>query len=113
MTKLDVLDDFEEIKICTAYKDRRNGKIYNTYPTNIYLHKYLDPVYETMTGWKTDISSAKSFAELPENAQNYLKRIEELIEIPISIISIGAKREQTIVLENPIAAPKRVNLVKI
>jgi adenylosuccinate synthase len=113
ITKLDVLDDFDEIQICTAYKDRRNGKIYNDYPTNIYLHKYLDPVYETVTGWRTNISAAKTFAELPENARQYLKRIEELIEIPVSIISIGAGREETIILENPIIAPKKNYLAKI
>ncbi|MDD3013144.1 MAG: adenylosuccinate synthase [Candidatus Gastranaerophilales bacterium] len=113
ITKLDVLDGFEEIKICIAYKDKRNGKIYNSYPTNIYLHKYLEPVYETMPGWKTNISSTKTFDELPENARKYLKKIEEIIEIPISIISVGANREETIILENPIAAPKRVHLVKI
>lgn len=113
LTKLDVLDDFDEIKICTAYKDRRNGKIYYNYPTNIYLHRYLEPVYETVPGWKTDISSVKTFDNLPVNAQKYIKKIEEIIEIPVSIISVGANREETIVLENPIIAPKRNNLLKI
>ena len=55
ITKIDVFNDFEEIKICTAYKDKRDGKIYKDYPTNINLHKYLEPVYETHKGWKNDI----------------------------------------------------------
>ena len=101
ITKLDVLDTFDELKVCNAYKDKRNGKIYKDYPTNINLHKYLEPVYETLKGWKTDISGAKSLNDLPKNARIYLKRLEELVGIPIKIISVGADREQTIMLENP------------
>lgn len=98
ITKIDVFDDFDEIKICTAYKDSRDGTIYENYPTNVFIHKYLEPVYETHTGWKQDISSAKTWAELPQNAQKYLKRLEELIEIPVSIVSVGPNRDQTIIL---------------
>ena len=96
VTKLDVFDTFEEIKICTAYKDKRTGKTYEYYPTDVNLHKYIEPVYETHKGWKTDISKAKSYDELPENAKKYLKRLEELMGVKISIISVGPKREQTI-----------------
>lgn len=99
ITKIDVFDDFDEIKICTAYKDSRNGKIYKNYPTDVFIHKYLEPVYETHKGWKKDISNCKRWEELPLNAQNYLKRLEELFEIPISIVSVGPKREQTILLD--------------
>lgn len=101
ITKLDVFNDFDELKICNAYKDKRNGKIYKDYPTNINLHKYLEPVYETLNGWKSDISGIKSLNELPENAKIYLNRLEELVGIPIKIISVGPDREQTIMLENP------------
>ncbi len=101
VTKIDVFNDFDELKICNAYKDRRNGRIYSDYPTNINLHKYLEPVYETFKGWKQDISGAKSIGELPDNARIYLKRLEELAGIPIKIISVGPDREQTIMLENP------------
>ena len=87
---------FDEIKICTAYKDSRTGKIYKNYPTNVFIHKYLEPVYETHKGWKTDITKAKTWDELPENAKKYLKRLEELFEIRISIVSVGPDREQTI-----------------
>lgn len=102
ITKLDVFDDFDELKVCVAYKDKRDGTLYDYYPTNINLHKYLEPVYETYEGWKSDITKAKTLDELPENARKYLKKLEELIEIPITIISVGPNREQTIILENPL-----------
>lgn len=99
ITKIDVFDTFEEIKICTAYKDTRTGEIFKNYPTNVFIHKYLEPVYETHKGWKCDITKAKKWTDLPENAQKYLKRLEELFEIPISIVSVGPAREQTIIVD--------------
>lgn len=96
LTKIDVFDNFDEIKICTAYKDTRNGKIYNDYPTNVFMHKYLEPIYETHKGWKTKLSDIRTYEDLPENCKIYLNRIEELTGIPISIISVGPDREQTI-----------------
>lgn len=98
ITKIDVFDEFDDIKICTAYKDKRDGKVYKNYPTNVFIHKYLEPVYESHKGWKKDISKAKTWDELPDNAKKYLNRLEELFEIPISIVSVGADREQTIIL---------------
>lgn len=100
LTKVDIFNDFDEIKICTAYKDKRNGQVYENYPTNVYIHKYLEPVYETLQGWKTSIE-AKTFDEMPENAKKYIKRIEELIGVDVSIISYGADRSQTVILRNP------------
>ena len=101
ITKLDVFDTFDELKVCVAYKDTRNGEIYKDYPTNINMHKYLEPVYETYKGWKEDISKAKTMDELPANAKAYLNKLEELVGIPIKIVSVGPDREQTIILENP------------
>ena len=101
ITKLDVFDTFDELKVCVAYKDKRDGKIYKDYPTNINMHKYLEPVYETYKGWKTDITKSKKMEDLPENAKIYLKKLEELVGIPIKIVSVGPDREQTIMLENP------------
>ena len=101
ITKLDVFDTFDELKVCVAYKDTRDGKIYKDYPTNINMHKYLEPVYETYKGWREDISKAKSMDELPANAKTYLNKLEELVGIPIKIVSVGPDREQTIILENP------------
>ena len=96
LTKIDVFDTFDEIKICTAYKDTRDGKIYKNYPTNVFIHKYLEPVYETHKGWETDISNIRKYKELPENCKKYLERLEEILETPISIVSVGPDREQTI-----------------
>ena len=96
LTKIDVFDTFDEIKICTAYKDTRDGKIYKNYPTNVFIHKYLEPVYETHKGWETDISNIRKYEELPENCKKYLERLEEILETPISIVSVGPDREQTI-----------------
>ena len=96
LTKIDVFDEFDEIKVCVAYKDTRDGKVYNTYPTDVYMHKYLEPVYETHAGWKTDISGIRKYEDLPENCKKYLARLEEIFEVPISIVSVGPDREQTI-----------------
>lgn len=96
LTKIDVFDTFDEIKICTAYKDTRNGKIYNHYPTDVFIHKYLVPVYETHKGWNTDITGIREYSKLPEECKKYLSRIEELLEVPISIVSVGPDRAQTI-----------------
>lgn len=96
VTKLDVFDTFDEIKVCIAYKDSRNGKIYEYYPTNVNIHEFLEPVYETHDGWRCDITSIREYEKLPENAKKYLSRLEELMGVPVSIISVGPDREQTI-----------------
>ena len=96
ITKLDVFDKFEEINICVAYKDTRNGQIYDYYPTDVFMHKYLEPVYETFAGWKTDITSIRSYEDLPYETKAYLNRLEELVGLPVSIVSVGPDREQTI-----------------
>ena len=96
ITKIDVFDNFDEIKICTAYKDKRDGKVYDYYPTDVYMHKYLKPVYETHKGWNEDITQIKEYDKLPKNAKKYLERLETLLECPISIVSVGPDRHQTI-----------------
>ncbi len=96
LTKIDVFDEFDEIKVCTAYKDTRDGKLYNSYPTDVYMHKYLEPVYESHKGWKTSLTEIREYEKLPENAKEYLARLEELLGVPISIVSVGPDREQTI-----------------
>lgn len=96
LTKIDVFDTFDEIKVCTAYKDTRDGKIYTDYPTNVFIHKFLEPVYETHKGWGVNISDIREYDKLPENCKKYLERLEELLEVPISIVSVGPDREQTI-----------------
>jgi adenylosuccinate synthase len=99
LTKIDVFDDFDEIKICIAYKDKRDGKIYDYYPTDVYMHKYFEPVYETHKGWKKDLTKIRKYDDLPKNAKTYLKRLEEILECPISIVSVGPDRLQTIFVD--------------
>ncbi|MBQ3819012.1 adenylosuccinate synthase [bacterium] len=96
LTKIDVLDTFDEIKVCTAYKDTRTGEIHKSYPTDVFIHKYLEPVYETHKGWNCDITGIRTYDKLPENCKKYLSRLEEILEVPISIVSVGPDREQTI-----------------
>lgn len=96
LTKIDVFDSFKEIKICTSYKDKRNGKIYTSYPEDVFIHKYLEPIYETHSGWNMDISGIRKYEDLPINCRKYLERLEEILETPISIVSVGPDREQTI-----------------
>ena len=99
LTKIDVFDTFDEIKIFVAYKDCRNDKVYTTYPTDVFIHKYLEPVYETLPGWKTSLSDIKDYKDLPENAKKYISKVEDLIGAPVGIVSVGPDREQTIFIE--------------
>lgn len=96
ITKLDVLDSFEKINVCVAYKNKRTGEIIKNYPTNVYTHCDFEPVYEIKEGWKTSTSNCKSFKELPKKAQEYLQYLEKMLETKISIVSVGPDREQTI-----------------
>jgi len=98
LTKLDVLDDVETIKICTAYS-YANRSI-TEFPADTSLLDKCEPVYEEMPGWKCDTSSMKQFSQLPANAQNYINRLSELTATPIKIISVGSKRSQTIFVED-------------
>ena len=96
ITKLDVLDSFDEIKVAIAYKNKNTGEITKQYPTNVFTHYDFEPVYETHKGWMSDTSKCKSYDELPNNAKLYLARLEELLGIKITILSVGPDREQTI-----------------
>lgn len=96
ITKIDVFDEFDEIKVCTAYRDTRDGKIYKYYPTDVYMHKYLEPVYESHKGWLQSLTDIRDYDKLPVNAKKYLARLEQLLGVPISIVSVGPDREQTV-----------------
>jgi adenylosuccinate synthase len=98
ITKLDVLDDLPKIKICRGY--RYNNKIIENFPHHLKVFEKCEPIYEEMPGWQEKISETTNYHDLPERAKRYLKRIEELTETKISIISVGPKRSQTIVLED-------------
>ncbi|SNS02491.1 Adenylosuccinate synthetase [Humidesulfovibrio mexicanus] len=93
VTKLDVLSGLPELKICVAYEYR--GQRVDYPPQEQNAMAFVTPVYETLPGWGEDITTATSFSALPENARNYLKRMEELSGVPIGLISVGPDREQT------------------
>ncbi len=98
LTKLDVLDKLEKIKICVAYKI--NGKIYDYLPQSANLWENIEPVYEEISGWQQSTVGSKSLADLPQKALNYIKKIEELCGVKAAIISTGPKREETIILKD-------------
>ncbi len=93
VTKLDVLDDLESIKICTAYKF--GGRTYTDFPSSIRVLTGCEPVYEDLPGWKEDTTRVTSYARLPRGAKNYLKRIQALLNTRIVLISVGSDRKQT------------------
>ncbi|MFB2578858.1 MULTISPECIES: adenylosuccinate synthase [unclassified Acinetobacter] len=101
LTKLDVLDGLEEIKICVGYE----GEDTNCAgASDAIAYEQLKPIYETMPGWSESTVGATSLEQLPVNAVNYIKRIEQLISCPIDIISTGPDREETIILRHPFDA---------
>ncbi|MBI2651216.1 adenylosuccinate synthetase [Candidatus Woesearchaeota archaeon] len=96
ITKLDILSEIENIKICVGYK--HNGKIIREFSNNIEILQKCEPIYEELPGWKENLNDANDFNLFPQNAKNYIKRIEELLNIPVCIVSVGAERSQTIIL---------------
>jgi len=99
ITKLDVLTGLDTICVCIAYEHQ--GKRLESIPAKLSAISTCRPIYEEMDGWKEDISEARSLGELPKNARDYVKRIEALVGVPISIVSVGPGREDTIVCTNP------------
>ncbi|MFH1997003.1 MAG: adenylosuccinate synthase [Candidatus Omnitrophota bacterium] len=97
VTKLDVLDDLEKIKICTSYKYQ--GKTITDFPTDMDIMMKCQPVYEEVPGWKEDTTRITSYVKLPKNAKNYLKLLRKMLEIKIILVSVGSERRQTFVLE--------------
>jgi adenylosuccinate synthase len=97
LTKLDVLDAFERIPICVAYRDPATGRTWETIPASTSLYSRLEPVYEELDGWMTDTSAARSWDALPAPARAYVERLEALAGVPISHVSVGPEREQMIV----------------
>ncbi len=105
ITKLDVLDQLPEIKVCVAYEI--DGKRTEDFPNSTAEFSACVPIYETFPGWQSSTAECRSVDDLPAEAQNYLYFLAELMEVPIAIVSIGASRDQTIVVEDPIHGPKR------
>ncbi len=94
ITKLDVLSRFESLPICVAYE--LDGQRIEAFPSDLEVLAHCRPVYETLPGWETDITHVRTFAELPRQARDYVTRLEELLGIPATCISVGPGREQTI-----------------
>ncbi|MDJ0679298.1 MAG: adenylosuccinate synthase [Xenococcaceae cyanobacterium MO_167.B52] len=108
ITKLDVLDELEEIKVCVAYEI--DGETCYHFPSNASHFANCKPIYKTLPGWQKSTTECRSLADLPQQALDYLKFLAELMEVPIAIISLGASRDQTIIVEDPIHGPKRALL---
>ena len=102
LTKLDVLDELDEIKICIAYE--LNGKKIDYLPAAVDDQLKVKPIYKTFKGWKTSTKSIKKINDLPENAKNYIKELEKFIETKISSISTSPERNDTILIEDPFKA---------
>ena len=99
ITKLDVLSGLEQIRIATSYVHGTSSM--ENFPNECFTLESCKPSYMDFAGWSEDITSARTFSDLPANTQSYLRAIEELAEIPISIVSVGPGREQTIMMQNP------------
>ncbi len=96
VTRLDVLSGFERLHVCTGYQ--WNGRTLNTVPQDTFLLSQVEPDYKTVPGWDADITGARSLADLPTAARDYLNLIEEETRTPICIVSVGPDRQQTILL---------------
>jgi adenylosuccinate synthase len=108
ITKLDVLDELDEIKVCTAYNI--DGTVHKELPSSARLFAKCEPIYTTLPGWKQSTADCRLLEDLPAQALDYLKFLAELMEVPIAIVSLGASRDQTIIVEDPIHGPKRALL---
>ncbi len=94
LTRLDILDAFPVVKICTSYKV--NGQTLDRFPSSTAVLEKCQPVYEELPGWQTPTTEIRDFKKLPHQARRYVKRVEELLSCPVVIVSVGARREQTI-----------------
>ena len=99
LTKLDVLDEFDELKICTGY--RYQGRNFDYFPTTATLQSEIEPIYETIEGWTRSTFGTRSLSQMPAEAIKYIRKIEELIGAPISLLSTSPEREDTILLKDP------------
>jgi adenylosuccinate synthase len=99
VTKLDVMDDLDTVKICVAY--RLNGELLDAPPASVDYFVDCEPVYEEMPGWKQSTAGITEYHKLPVAARAYLDRIQAELDVPIDLISTGADREHTIVVRHP------------
>jgi len=94
ITKLDVLSGFDTVKICTGYG--ASGEVFEDFPPHQSLFHSAEPIYEELDGWNEEIDEARSFEDLPKNAQAYVRRMEELVGVPAKVVSVGPAREQSL-----------------
>ena len=99
LTKIDVLDGMDEVKLCTGYRLR--GQVYDYFPSHAADQAAVEPIYETMEGWKGSTAGARSYADLPANAVKYIQRVQELIETPVALVSTSPERDDTILMRDP------------
>ncbi len=108
ITKLDVLDELDEIQVCIAYE--LDGDRIDHFPSSAEEFGKCKPIFKTLSGWQCSTADCRKLEELPPKAMEYLRFLAELMEVPIAIVSLGANRDQTIVIEDPIHGPKRALL---
>jgi adenylosuccinate synthase len=108
ITKLDVFDGMTELKIGVAYQNKLTGEQFDHFPSQLDALKNAEPIYESWPGWQGSVKDIRRFEDLPVEARQYLDRIATLTGCPVSIVSVGPERNQTILLENPITAGKRI-----
>jgi adenylosuccinate synthase len=99
LTKLDVLTGFKKVPLCIAY--RHDREIHHDFPASIRAMQSAQPVFEEMEGWSESLTAVRKFSDLPANAQKYVRRIEEILETEVILVSVGPGREQTVLLKNP------------
>jgi adenylosuccinate synthase len=102
LTKLDVLDGMPEIRICIGY--RLDGKELHHLPASMSAQAGVEPIYETLEGWQESTRGARTWAALPATAIKYIRRVEELIEAPVALLSTSPEREDTILVHDPFRA---------
>lgn len=108
ITKLDVLDTLAEIQVCVAYEI--DGERCENFPSNARRFARCKPIYKTLPGWQKSTEDCRTLEDLPKEALDYLKFLAELMKVPIALVSLGASRDQTIIVEDPIHGPKRALL---
>lgn len=99
LTKLDVLDGIDPIKVCTGYQ--LGGKNIDYFPSDLDVLAQCEPIFEELPGWEDTVKDARNFDQLPKNAQDYVRAIENWLNVPVQIVSVGPGRDETIVLKNP------------
>ena len=99
LTKLDVLDGIGNLNVCTGYKI--NGKTFDYLPSSLVDQENAEPIYEVLDGWDESTKGARSWEELPATTVKYVRRIEELIQVPVALLSTSPEREDTILVHDP------------